>query len=295
MVQLNIGGVPEHFNMPWQLLMDSGKLKDKGIQANWTDFPGGTGALVEALNLGKLDIGILLTEGALKGISNGGTFRIVSFYINAPLVWGIHVPGHSSYKTMEDVKGKTYAISRYGSGSHLMSFIDAQSRGWQTENMHFELVGNLEGARQAFQEGKADIFLWEKFMTKPYVDNGEFRRIAETPTPYDCFVVCVTEEALAKKEESVFKTLKQAFKMGKKLYRRSGRTTLIAKKYGLKEKDVAIWLGTVKWAEKINRQKKMLKSAMKTLKKLDLIDQKLSYKQVIFKRQKPSEPDPPRA
>lgn len=294
MVQLNIGGVPEHFNMPWQLLMDSGKLSKKGIQANWTDFPGGTGALVEALNQGKLDIGMLLTEGALKGISNGGKFRIVSFYINAPLVWGIHIPADSPYHSMEDVKGKTYAISRFGSGSHLMSFIDAKNRGWETGDLRFELVGNLEGAREAFKEGKADIFLWEKFMTKPFVDSGEFRRIAETPTPYDCFVVCVSEKALAEKEEAVFKTLKQAFKMGQKLYRRSGRTTLIAQKYGLKEKDVAIWLGTVKWAEKINRQKKMLKGAMNTLKELQLIDPDLSYKQVIFKRRKPSKPLPPR-
>ena len=139
--------------------------------------------MVEALNNNEIDIAMLLTEGAVKGIDNGGRFRIVSFYVDSPLIWGIHIPGDSPHHHIEDIRGKTYAISRYGSGSHLMSFVDAQIRGWRTDQLKFIPVNNLDGAREAFKENSAEVFYWEKFTTKKYGDNGEFRRVGERPTP----------------------------------------------------------------------------------------------------------------
>ena len=44
--------------------------------------------------------------------------------MQTPLNWGIHVAKNSGYKTIEDLKGKKAAINRYGSGSHLMAFIN---------------------------------------------------------------------------------------------------------------------------------------------------------------------------
>ncbi|NER83444.1 MAG: ABC transporter substrate-binding protein, partial [Leptolyngbya sp. SIO1D8] len=114
METLRIGGVPEHFNMPWQLLLQSPKLSKKGISASWTDFSAGTGAMIEALNNDEIDIAMLLTEGAVKGIDNGGRYKIVSFYVDSPLIWGIHIPESSPYRDIDEIQGKTYAISRYG-------------------------------------------------------------------------------------------------------------------------------------------------------------------------------------
>ncbi len=284
METLRVGGVPEHFNMPWQLLLQSPKLARKGIKASWQDFKSGTGAMIKALNENELDIAMLLTEGAVKGIDNGGRYKIVSFYVDSPLIWGIHIPAKAPYQHMEEVKGKTYAISNYGSGSHLMSFVDAQIRGWRTEDLKFNTVSTLEGARKAFRDNQAEIFYWEKFTTKKYVDSGEFRRIAECPTPYACFVICVTEKALKNKEAAVYATIKEVFKAGKKLYKNPERTAIIADHYQLKEKDVEDWLSSTRWTTKFNLNKKSLKKAIKTLASLNLIQPDLKYKRLIWKK-----------
>ena len=286
MIELKIGGVPEHFNMPWHLLLKSGKLAKKEIAASWNDFPGGTGAMVEALNNNQVDLAMLLTEGAVTGIDRGGSYKIISFYVSSPLVWGIHVPANSPYQTMEDVQGQRYAISRYGSGSHLMSFVDAKNRNWPLEKLRFELVGNLDGARQAFKEKKAEIFLWEKFTTKPYVDNGEFRRIAECPTPYDCFVICASQKALEQKEKPIYQTIKKVFKTAANLYEDPNRGAIIAKYYNLMESDVNIWLDSVHWTKKVDLEKKTLKKVISTLSGLDLIKPDLKYNDLVWKREK---------
>ncbi|MGI9543782.1 MAG: ABC transporter substrate-binding protein [Cyclobacteriaceae bacterium] len=283
MIELKIGGVPEHFNMPWHLLLQSGKLAEKEIAASWTDFSGGTGAMVEALNNNQVDLAMLLTEGAVSGIDKRGSFKIISFYVSSPLVWGIHVPADSPFQTMNEVKGQRYAISRYGSGSHLMSFVDAKSRDWPLSALRFELVGNLDGARQALKEKKAEIFLWEKFTTKPYVDNGEFRRIDECPTPFDCFVICASQKALEQKEKAIYQTVKKVFKTAAKLYIDPMRSAIIANHYHLMEEDVEIWLDSVSWTEKIDLEKKTLKKVITTLSGLDLIKPDLKYKDLVWK------------
>ena len=285
MIDLFIVGVPEHFNMPWHLLLQSGKLEKKGIRASWRDFHGGTGAMVEALNQEKADIALMLTEGAIRGISKGGKYKILSFFVSSPLTWGIHVPAKSPFQTMEDVKGKRYAISRFGSGSHLMSYVDAQQRDWPLEELKFEVVGNLKGARKAFRDGDAEIFLWEKFTTKPLVDKGEFRRIAETPTPFHCFVACASEKALAEKEEAVYAALKGVFKSAKKLKEHPSNANMIAHRYRQQEEDVAEWLKTVQWTPKIDLDKKMLKKTLKTLKSLGLVEEQWKVKDMVWKRE----------
>ena len=71
-----------------------------------------------------------------------------------------------------------------------MAFVHARSQGWPVEQLAFVTVGNLAGAVEAFAAGAADVFFWEKFMTKPLVDAGKFRRVGEFTAPWPAFVVC---------------------------------------------------------------------------------------------------------
>ena len=52
--------------------------------------------------------------------------------------------------------------------------------------MNFEVIKNLDGAVKGLTEGEADYFMWEKFTTKPFVDDGIFRRIDNCPSPWPC-------------------------------------------------------------------------------------------------------------
>ena len=70
-------------------------------------------------------------------------------------------------------------MSRMGSGSHLMALVAARQRG--APDPEFEVVGDLQGARKALKNKEADLFMWEKFTTKPLVDSGEWSRVDEVP------------------------------------------------------------------------------------------------------------------
>ncbi|WP_017733956.1 substrate-binding domain-containing protein [Nafulsella turpanensis] len=269
-----IGGVPEHFNLPWHLAIEKNLFKAAGIGLQWQDYPGGTGAMAKDLHDKKLDMALLLTEGAVTDIIRGGNHKIAGLFVNSPLVWGIHVHKESPFKQVKELEGKTFAISRYGSGSHLMAFVNAQQQGWRPHKLQFELVGNLEGAREAMANGQADGFMWEKFMTKPLVDNGEWRRIGECPTPWPCFVAVVREDIAESRGEEIRQLLDIVRTSAQQLQQSPEAATLIADRYQLQKEDAALWLRNVRWATDNTIETDMLRKVVDTLYQLDLIDRK---------------------
>lgn len=272
MGNLSIGGVPEHFNVPWRRLVGSRRLADAGLSATWQDFPGGTGAMGAALNEGTLDVAMLLTEGAVAGIANGGTYRIVSRYTDTPLIWGIHVPAGSDLRHIEDLRGRRYAISRYGSGSHLMAFAHARQMGWPVGELQFVVVGGLDGAIDAFGQGKADVFLWEKFMTKPLVDDGRFRRVGEFSAPWPAFVVCASSQALEEKSSDIRTALDQVFAEAERFAASSSAADAIARDHGLLAEDAAEWLRTTRWASGAGIDDGALAECLDVLRAVGLFD-----------------------
>ena len=182
MKKVRVVGVPEHFNLPWHMALEEGAFEDRGIELEWTDIPEGTGRMADMLAKGETDLAIILTEGVIKAISDGNPSMILQEYIGSPLLWGIHVGADSYFKALSELKNTKAAISRFGSGSHLMAFVNAQNNGWDTSRLQFEVVNNLEGAVEALTQGSADYFMWEHFTTKPLVDQGIFRRLGDCPT-----------------------------------------------------------------------------------------------------------------
>ena len=125
---IRVGGVPEHFNLPWHLAIEEGLFESRGVQVDWTTFKGGTGQMTKALRDREIDICILLTEGIITDIIRGNDSKIISQYVITPLTWGVHTGINNSLKTYADVFDKKFAISRFGSGSHLMPIVDANSK-----------------------------------------------------------------------------------------------------------------------------------------------------------------------
>ena len=70
-VRLRVGGVPEHFNLPWKQAIAERAFDDLDVAVEFEDYPGGTGAMTAALAAGDLDAALLLTEGAVADILNG--------------------------------------------------------------------------------------------------------------------------------------------------------------------------------------------------------------------------------
>lgn len=271
-VSFTIGGVPEHFNLPWHLAIDGGLFEKESIHLSWKDYPGGTGAMAKDLRSGNLDIAVLLTEGIVADIAKGNPSKIISLYVQTPLIWGIHVPAASSFTKVEDLHGKRYAISRMGSGSHLMAFIDAQQRGWRLHEDQLVVVGDLTGAREAFKTDRADIFMWERFMTQPLVDQGEFRRVGECPTPWPCFVIAVREAILNEFKPSLKQLLQVIYMANSRFMNDASTSGLVTKKYGLTPQDASAWFSMTKWATNNKFSKETLDNVVNTLLALNLIE-----------------------
>ncbi len=263
--RLRIGGVPEHFNLPWKQAIDAGAFEALGIDVTFTDYPGGTGAMIAALAAGELDAALLLTEGAVADILNGSNNRLVSVYVDSPLIWGIHVAARGVIRNVTDIEGKTYAISRHGSGSHLIAIVDAAERGFRTADMSFEIVGSLDGARQALANGTADVFLWEKHMTQPLVDAGEFRRVGERVVPWPAFVVSARRDYIAEHTNTLNAALDVARDFAQRLKSGDGSAALISKSYEIELTDAQSWLEDVRWSSDARRPDEALERVVAAL------------------------------
>jgi len=189
MQNIRVGGVPEHFNYPWLTCIENGSFLEKGINLSWKNCHGGTGEMISDLKQGNIDLAIMLTEGCVKEIELGTPFTILQKYIETPLIWGVFVNEESPFYELEDLKGKTAAISRINSGSHLMTFVLAEKFEWNTETLKFNECYNLDGAFQSLKNKTSDYLLWERFTTKPYLKSNHLRHIGDCPTPWPCFVI----------------------------------------------------------------------------------------------------------
>lgn len=279
MKTIKIVGVPEHFNLPWQMCIENGEFEDTGINLEWTDIPEGTGKMCQMLRDGETDIAVILTEGIVKDIIAGNQSSIVQVYVKSPLIWGIHVAANSNYKTLSDLKDTKAAISRIGSGSHLMSFVNAQNQGWNTNDLQFEIVNTIDGAVDALTNGNADYFMWERFMTKPLVDNGTFRRVADSPTPWPCFVIAVRNEVLENQPHVISQILDiiNATTEEFKLIPSIDRT--LASKYNQKLEDIQEWLSLTQWSQK-QIDKATLEKVQSQLFSLNIIEKKLPFEMI---------------
>lgn len=247
MIDLKIGGVPEHFNYPWYLTLKNKEYTKQGINLRWKDFHGGTGDMCKALRSGETDIAIILTEGIIKDIIDGNPSKILQTYVTTPLIWGIHVAEQSSFQHISDLEGKRIAISRYGSGSHLMAIVNAYNQGWNLDHLDFVVVKNLEGGIDALQKNKADYFMWEHFTTKPYVDSGIFRRVDDCPTPWSCFVVAVRDEILEKYPKEIIKVLEIINKTNANFKSLESIDTVLSRRYNQQLQDIQKWLSITEW------------------------------------------------
>ena len=270
MTALRIGGVPEHFNLPWHLAL--GDAAGGGVEAQWQDFPDGSGAMAQALREQRLDAAMLLAEGAVAGIAAGGGFRIVSLYTQSPLLWGIHVPASSRFRSVADLAGARYAISRRGSGSHLMALVHAREQGWPLDRLELVLVRDLKGAIDAFAAGDADGFFWEKFMTKPLVDSGRFRRVADFTAPWPAFVVCASDAALARHGAALRALLAAVLERAATFATSAGAAAQVAARYGLEPSDAAQWLAATRWAARPGVERGAIEPVVDALQAAALID-----------------------
>jgi ABC-type nitrate/sulfonate/bicarbonate transport system substrate-binding protein len=280
MKTIKIAGVPEHFNLPWELAIENGDFNTIGIDLQWTNIPEGTGKMCQMLRDGETDIAVILTEGIVKDIVAGNPSKIVQIYVESPLIWGIHVAATSNHKSLSDLENTKVAISRYGSGSQLMAYVNAKNEGWNTANLQFEVVNTIDGAVEALTNGTADYFMWEHFMTKPLVDKGVFRRVADCPTPWPSFVIAVKDELLNKDPNIIEQLLKIINNTTEKFKEIPNIENLLASKFNQKKEDIQEWLQLTEWSQK-QLTEKVLNKIQNQLLDLKIVEKKVTFMEIV--------------
>lgn len=271
LTRIVVGGVPEHFNFPWHQAIDKNAFVAQGVELEFVEFQDGTGAMTQALREREIDMALLLTEGCVADLLKGNPSRMVKVFVESPLIWGIHVAAGSQIHAIEQIEGCRYAISRLGSGSHLMAIVDASLRGWSTQDIEFVKVNDLAGAREALAASEADIFFWEKYTTNPYVISGEFRRIGVRETPWPAFVVCVHDDCLAMYQQTVRLILNVVNTACDNLMRNDRAGELISQRYGIQLGVVEEWIGLTKWGMSFENPENQIQMVRDYLEKLDLV------------------------
>lgn len=284
---LKIGGVPEHFNLPWRLAIEEGKFNKIGLELHWSDMTGGTGQMIKGLDIGSLDIAVLLTEGITKAILEGLPAKIIQVYVNSPLRWGVHVPIDSPIESLVDLQNKTFAISRYGSGSHLMALVHAKQAGWNAANLQFNVVGDIYGGLWALANHEADAFLWEKFTTHPFVEQGKCKCIGEVVTPWPCFVIAVRDEIAKKYSELIHQMCQVVGERAKQLKSDEEAANTLSWRYHLEKNQVQSWLNETEWNYNMELNKPLFHEVISMLSDLDLVSEESSKKafQILFEKE----------
>ena len=285
LTKITIGGVPEHFNLPIHLAIENNLFKNKGIDLVWTDFSGGTGEMAQALRNNDIDMSVLLTEGITLDIINGNPSRIISEYVTTPLCWGVQTSRENELESHNQIYDKKYAISRSGSGSHLMAIIDANGKNIHLTHSQFEVINNLQGALNSLKNLETDVFYWEKFTTKPYVDAGLLKRIGEFPTPWPSFVIALTNKMIDKSPQHI-KTILSIIHESCIYFMDNAEKMipLVAQRYSLNYVDAENWYHRTAWATNGWVSDKMLESVIYNLKLAEIIPQNKAIPELIWEK-----------
>ncbi len=279
--KIRVGGVPEHFNLPWHLALENKHFEKEGIEIEWISFPGGTGAMTRALRNNEVDVCMLLTEGVTADIIKGNPSKIIGMYVNTPLIWGVHTYQSNPLKLYGETYDKQYAISRFGSGSHLIPIVDATLNEKEILPEQLVEIKNLDGALESLKNGETDVFYWEKYTTKPWVDKGILKRVGEFVTPWSCFAIAATDEIILDAPDELKRMMSVIHFNCDQFMNSTNAVELVSKRYDQKLEDVEQWFYSTEWAINDHVSTKMLRNVMFMLKQAGIIEKEVPLSRVL--------------
>ncbi|CAF1085802.1 unnamed protein product [Rotaria sordida] len=270
---IRVAGVPEHFNEPWKIGLEENLFKKQGIDIEWYSVKEGTGAMINKLKSNEVDVIVALTEGLINDIANGSDIRLIGTYVQSPLVWSVSTAPNSIYNSIEDLKGETFGISRYQSGSHLMSCVLANQYGWKQSDIQFVVKHNFENLRKSVNDNTITAFIWEYFMQKPYYDKGEIRPIGQIITPWPCFMIASRKNFIYQHSNDLNNML-IALENACLLFRNNSLDSIkrISINYGLTEQDAKEWFDKVVIIPTNTISESTIETTLDALKTADLIN-----------------------
>jgi sulfonate transport system substrate-binding protein len=138
------------------------RLADKGIEVQWTEFPGGP-QLLEGLNVGSIDFGTTGEAPPIFAQAAGADLLYVAHEPPAPTSEAILVPKNSSIKSVVELKGKKVALNK-GSNVHYLLVRALEDAGLKYSDIQPVYLPPAD-ARAAFERGSVDAWvIWDPFL-----------------------------------------------------------------------------------------------------------------------------------
>jgi hypothetical protein len=143
-----------------------------------------------------------------------------------------------------------------------------------TSDVDFVEVGGIDGAVEAFEKDEADVFLWERTMTKPLVDDGTFGYVGDFSAPWPAFTfVCRKEH-----EEPLRALYAELIKVMKPLCDELSSApeetaALLAERHQIQFADVLEWLKNTTWSVNRNVDREAVQAAADALMKAGAIEE----------------------
>ena len=205
--------------------------------------------MITSLRADEIDVGIGLTEGWVAGLGREEAgYKIVGTYVETPLRWAISTGRDREIQDVDGLRGGKIGVSRIGSGSYVMGFVLADTKGWLKApgRAPFEVVPlqTFAKLRDAMNESTADFFMWEHFTTKKYYDNGEIKRIGEIYTPWSSWKI-VARDAQDERLPAVFESINEGIRYFEQ--HPSESVEYISTYLDYSKADAEEWLKTVKY------------------------------------------------
>jgi NitT/TauT family transport system substrate-binding protein len=187
-VTLTIG---DQFYYSSTLLEQAGELKDLPYQIQWKRFNAGA-PVVEALNVGSIDLGIVGDTPVIALAARGGPIKVVAVTRNRPDGTAIVVGEDSPIKTVADLAGKRVAIWK-GSWSQQLVYSALEQAGLPSDAPRYNYLMPTE-AVAALSQGTLDATAtWEPYVSMVERQGGRVLVTAKDLMPAPVYVVANTQ------------------------------------------------------------------------------------------------------
>ena len=158
--------------------------------------------------------------------------------------------------------------------------------GVNSGDLKFNTIQHLKGAIEDLSVNPNQLFLWEKFTTKPYVSAGQFKIVDEIATPWPAFSVIASNDLLKKNTEALKTILKIVQQEATELAANPKNTIeLIANEYKLSLADTKEWFNTLKWSTSTQADLSALDFVAIILDELELTDKRALLKDFYYQLQ----------
>ena len=89
--------------------------------------------------------------------------------------------------------------------------------------------------------------MWERFITQPLVDSGEFRRVGERIVPWPAFVATARKDLLGEHQSTIRKMLEIVETESKLFSNSPDAVKIVSERFNMKTEDSKAWFEQVQW------------------------------------------------